>query len=153
MYIICPFRPFQGHRWHKRGLGIVPMKFCINWITMNYTVMVSVFNGDGTVAVSHAGIEVGQGINTKVHARAFRTQFCLFVVVCNELCLFNLLKIICAPYKFGSLFVSCCLSPHHCSDVTRHHGVSNHRQPIVCSAAFSCKLQRKTPKLHITGAL
>lgn len=36
----------------------------------NYHAMVSVYRGDGSVAVVHGGVEVGQGINTKVRAIA-----------------------------------------------------------------------------------
>ncbi|KAL3841842.1 hypothetical protein ACJMK2_019941 [Sinanodonta woodiana] len=56
----------QANRWKKKGLSIVPMKFGISWIGANYGVNVSVYAGDGTVAITHSGIEMGQGLNTKV---------------------------------------------------------------------------------------
>lgn len=54
------------NRWKKKGLSIVPMTFRYELPFGAFTVMVSVFVGDGTVQVQHGGIEIGQGINTKV---------------------------------------------------------------------------------------
>ena len=88
------FRYFQCHRWRKRGLGIVPIKYNIQWRIMNYSVLVSVFNGDGTVAVSHAGIEMGQGINTKVFC-------CPFVVSVEPLLKFCFTGLRFIPYKMS----------------------------------------------------
>ncbi|XP_013192300.1 uncharacterized protein LOC106136327 isoform X2 [Amyelois transitella] len=51
--------------WRKRGLKLSIMSFPIGY-SWNYPVTVSIYHGDGTVAVSHGGIEMGQGINTKV---------------------------------------------------------------------------------------
>ena len=44
---------------------MVPLKFGIVWLYEG-TVLVDVYAGDGSVAVVHGGVEVGQGINTKV---------------------------------------------------------------------------------------
>merc|ERR1712142_858907 len=59
----------KANRWKKRGIALVPMRYGHNLALfpgLKMNCMISVFGGDGSVSVSHNGIEMGQGINTKV---------------------------------------------------------------------------------------
>ncbi|CAG9761736.1 unnamed protein product [Ceutorhynchus assimilis] len=53
------------NKWKKKGISVIPMKYVMG-VGSNFTTVVSIYNIDGGVAVSHGGIEMGQGINTKV---------------------------------------------------------------------------------------
>ena len=55
-----------NNRWKKSGISIVPMKYPALWKDGYYSVNMSVFNHDGSVSLSHGGIEIGQGIHTKL---------------------------------------------------------------------------------------
>ncbi|KAJ8955360.1 hypothetical protein NQ318_003457 [Aromia moschata] len=48
----------------EKGLSVVPMVFPLA-IIFNYGVIISIYHSDGSVALSHGGVEIGQGINTK----------------------------------------------------------------------------------------
>ncbi|XP_055329954.1 uncharacterized protein LOC129582465 [Paramacrobiotus metropolitanus] len=54
------------HRWRKRGLNVVPLRYPCGYTFAMLNCFVSIYHDDGSVAVSHGGIEIGQGINTKV---------------------------------------------------------------------------------------
>ncbi|KAF5201436.1 Xanthine dehydrogenase, partial [Thalictrum thalictroides] len=60
---------FNKHnRWKKRGIAMVPTKFGISFTLkfMNQAgALVQVYT-DGTVLVTHGGVEMGQGLHTKV---------------------------------------------------------------------------------------
>eukprot|EP00252_Welwitschia_mirabilis_P022734 TRINITY_DN6242_c0_g1_i4.p1 TRINITY_DN6242_c0_g1~~TRINITY_DN6242_c0_g1_i4.p1 ORF type:complete len:857 (-),score=218.91 TRINITY_DN6242_c0_g1_i4:256-2721(-) len=56
------------NRWKKRGIAMVPTKFGISFTAkfMNQAgALVQVYT-DGTVLVTHGGVEMGQGLHTKV---------------------------------------------------------------------------------------
>jgi len=55
----------KANRWKKRGMAIVPMQYPFNFWG-NHPAIVSIFQSDGSVAVCHGGVEMGQGMNTKV---------------------------------------------------------------------------------------
>uniref|UniRef100_A0A7N0RHR8 xanthine dehydrogenase n=1 Tax=Kalanchoe fedtschenkoi TaxID=63787 RepID=A0A7N0RHR8_KALFE len=58
----------RTHRWRKRGLAMIPTKFGIAFTLkhMNQAgALVQVYT-DGTVLVTHGGVEMGQGLHTKV---------------------------------------------------------------------------------------
>lgn len=57
----------------KKGLSFVVMDYAFT-IFGPYSVFVSVYAGDGTVAISHGGTECGQGINTKVFFKFIYTS-------------------------------------------------------------------------------
>ena len=56
------------HRWRKRGLAITPTKFGISFTTkfLNQAGALVHIYTDGSVLVTHGGVEMGQGLHTKV---------------------------------------------------------------------------------------
>ena len=58
---------FQENRWRKRGMSIVPLRWGVIYPPgIRFTAYVAIFRKDGTVCITHGGVEIGQGIDTKV---------------------------------------------------------------------------------------
>ncbi|KAJ0176229.1 hypothetical protein K1T71_008403 [Dendrolimus kikuchii] len=53
-----------NNRWRKRAIKISIMSFPVIYFG-NYSAAISIYRGDGTVSITTAGIEMGQGVNTK----------------------------------------------------------------------------------------
>lgn len=55
----------KENRWKKRGIAFSHMTFLYEY-DGPYHIVLSVYYLDGSIAITHGGIEMGQGINTKV---------------------------------------------------------------------------------------
>jgi len=68
----------QANRWRKRGIAMVPQKYGIAFTeprgALNASsALVNVNMGDGSVVITHGGVEMGQGLNTKIGQLAANT--------------------------------------------------------------------------------
>lgn len=58
---------FNNQNKHKKkGISIIPMRYPLTYNLGYYNALVAIRHHDGSVLVSHGGIEMGQGIHTKV---------------------------------------------------------------------------------------
>lgn len=62
----------EGHEFVKRGLALTPVKFGISFTTtfLNKAGALVHIYRDGSILVSHGGIEMGQGLHTKIRSIA-----------------------------------------------------------------------------------
>ncbi|MGE3808923.1 MAG: molybdopterin cofactor-binding domain-containing protein, partial [Gemmataceae bacterium] len=68
----------QGNRWRKRGISMIPMKYGVSFTeprgSLNASsALVNVNSSDGSVFVRHGGVEIGQGLHTKIAQLAAQT--------------------------------------------------------------------------------
>lgn len=57
-----------SHKWQKKGLAIIPTKFGISFTALFLNqagALIHIYH-DGSILVAHGGIEMGQGLHTKI---------------------------------------------------------------------------------------
>ncbi|KAJ2951736.1 hypothetical protein O0L34_g13901 [Tuta absoluta] len=92
----------QANRWKKRAIKIAVMSFPVIYYG-NYSAMVSIYRGDGTVTVTSGGAEMGQGVNTKAQ------QVCAYElgIPLEDVSVLPMYSFVCANNVFsGSSIVS-----------------------------------------------
>ncbi|CAG9123156.1 unnamed protein product [Plutella xylostella] len=55
----------ENNRWRKRAMKILPMTYNLFYFG-NFNSLISIYHRDGTITITHGGVEMGQGMNTKV---------------------------------------------------------------------------------------
>ncbi len=68
---VCHVEEFNhAHRWKKRGIAMVPLKYGIGFKQLpamnSASAVVQVNKDDGSITVIHGGVEMGQGLHTKI---------------------------------------------------------------------------------------
>ncbi len=68
----------RANRWRKRGIAMIPHKYGIAFTeprgSLNASsAVININMGDGTVVVQHGGVEMGQGLHTKIAQVAANT--------------------------------------------------------------------------------
>lgn len=58
----------KNNRWRKRGIALVPTKYGIAFGVLHLNQAGALINiyGDGSVLLTHGGVEIGQGLHTKM---------------------------------------------------------------------------------------
>ncbi|XP_046559775.1 indole-3-acetaldehyde oxidase-like [Haliotis rubra] len=56
----------QANRWKKKGIEVMPLRWNMDYAKDIFNVYVTIYHGDGSVAVSVGGVELGQGLNIKM---------------------------------------------------------------------------------------
>ena len=60
----------RANRWHKRGISMTPLKYGIGFKQLaalnTSSAVVQINKDDGSVTVAHGGVEMGQGLHTKI---------------------------------------------------------------------------------------
>ncbi len=69
------------NKWKKRGLSMVPTLYTQDATGSTFYFTMSIFQGDGTIAISHGGVELGN-----VRQRRFLSvlEFNRFAILCRE---------------------------------------------------------------------
>lgn len=52
--------------WKKKGLSITPIKWGTGWNGGFFSCFISIYSSDGSISLSHGGIEIGQGMLNKI---------------------------------------------------------------------------------------
>ncbi|XP_035702304.1 xanthine dehydrogenase/oxidase isoform X3 [Folsomia candida] len=77
----------KENRWKKRGLSLIPIRYHVGFeFGCNLPAMIAIYHFDGTVSCTHAGIEMGQGLQTKVRINS-TASVTLVAKITQMLCL------------------------------------------------------------------
>lgn len=59
----------RSNKWHKRGISIMPLKYGVSYTAVlldQGAALLNTYYADGTIILQHGGVEMGQGIHTKM---------------------------------------------------------------------------------------